>query len=264
MEERDHRLAELAALGFEEAADAYERGRPAYPSSAIDFLVEQLGIDGGSVLVDLAAGTGKLARSFLGTGATIVAVEPLEGMRRKLVEMVPQAEVRQGTAEAIPLPDASVDVVVCGQAFHWFASHATLREIHRVLRGPTSGGLGLMWNVRDRSVDWVARLYEIIDEPAGARSPAHRYGSGLWRRSFEETELFTALQERSFPHRQVARPQTIQAQVASLSFIGAMPEAQRQEVLDRVGELLATHPATGGQEQIVLLYETRVYWCRSR
>jgi SAM-dependent methyltransferase len=254
-----NRIDQVAARGFGRAADDYELGRPGYPPQAIDWLTEVLGIAEDCMLVDLGAGTGKLTRALVPSGARVVALEPVPAMRRKLSEMVPEVRVVAGRAEAIPLPDESADAVVAGQAFHWFEAPAARRQIHRVLR--PQGGLGLIWNVRDRSVDWLASFYGIVD-PFDSRDPAHSYRSGHWRQAFDGDQLFTPLEERSFRHEQSVDAETFLAQVASMSFVAAAPEPQRRELLGRVAGLLRSHPSTAGRPEILVPYETRVYWCR--
>lgn len=255
------RIDQVAARGFGRAADEYERGRPGYPQRAIDWLARTLGIAQESTVVDLGAGTGKLTRALIPTRARVVALEPVAAMRRKLAEMVPEARVVAGRAEVIPLRDESVDAPVAGQAFHWFDAPAARREIHRVLR--PHGGLGLIWNIRDRSVDWLASLYEILD-PFDCRDRAHIYRSGHWRQAFDGDQLFTPLAERSFRYEQVVDAETFLIQVASMSFVAAAPESERRRLLRRVEGLLRSHPSTAGGPQIVVSYGTRVYWCRRR
>src|SRR5256885_15113017 len=123
-----------AAEGFGRAAAAYERGRPGYPQAALDWMVERLGITPDSTVVDLGAGTGKFSRMMRATGARVIAVEPVAAMRVELARAVPGIEVLDGTAEAIPWPDASADAVTAAQAFHWVGGPAALSEIHRVFR----------------------------------------------------------------------------------------------------------------------------------
>ncbi len=123
-----------AAEGVGRAADAYERGRPAYPVPAVAWLAEALGVAPGTVVVDLGAGTGKLTRMLAAYGATLVAVEPVAAMRAKLAASMPGMRALEGTAESMPLPDGSADAVTVGQAFHWFDGERALAEIHRVLR----------------------------------------------------------------------------------------------------------------------------------
>jgi SAM-dependent methyltransferase len=143
-----------AAPSFARSAAHYERARPGYAPAAVAFLVERLGLEPGRVVVDLAAGTGKLARQLVPSGARVVAVEPLAEMR----SFIPaEIEVLDGTAETIPLPDNFADAVTVAQAFHWFDAEAALREIERVLR--PGGLLALVSNRRDPSAfdDVLAR-----------------------------------------------------------------------------------------------------------
>ena len=243
------------ALGFDSTAAAYERGRPDYPPAAVEALVEALAIGPASTVVDLGAGTGKLTRLLVPTGARVVAVEPLAGMRAELATAVRGVEVLDGTAEAMPLGDGRADAVVAAQAFHWFADHQSLSEIHRVLR--PGGGLGLVWNVRDQSVPWVARLTEILDRFAGDGVPRHRRDD--WRGVLEHSPLFGPIEERHHPHLQVVDPRSIRDRVGSISFVAVLPERERHAVFDEVTALVAAQPSP-----VTIPYDTSVYWCRAR
>jgi SAM-dependent methyltransferase len=205
-------------------------------------------------VLDLAAGTGKLTRQLVPTGANLVAVEPVEGMRRKLAETVPGVRALDGTAEQIPLGAGSLDAVFCAQAFHWFDGERALAEIHRVLR--PGGGLALIWNVRDEAVEWERRLSELLKRH---QSTAPRKRWGRWREAFEQTTLFTPLAERRFEHRQEGDVATMLARVASISFVSALPEAERASFLEEVRRLV--EPREG---PLAMHYRTEVYWCRRR
>jgi SAM-dependent methyltransferase len=245
-----------AAQAFDGAADAYDRGRPGFPPDVVEKLVEVLGIGPGVRVLDLAAGTGKLTRLLAPTGAELVAVEPLDGMRARLEARIPGIRALEGTAEAIPLSDASVDAVTAAQAFHWFDGKAALGEIHRVL---TPGGrLGLLWNARDEQEDWVARLGEIMERHRGT---APRYQAGAWRAAFDETTLFTPLAAAHFSHVHEVDAQSVVDRVLSVSFIAALTEREREGVGKQVLRLLAEHPATRGRETFPVLYRTDVFWC---
>lgn len=143
--------------GFRRGAEAYERGRPGYPPAAVSFLVERLRLEPGRTVVDLGAGTGKLARLLVPSGAHVVAVEPVRAMRELIA--VGAIDVVAGTAEEVPLPAASVDAVTVAQAFHWFRIETALAEIHRVLR--PGGALAVVRNRRDPD-DPVQREFEQI------------------------------------------------------------------------------------------------------
>ena len=249
-------IHESAARGFALAPEAYERGRPTYPAEAIERLVRELRVEPGRRVLDLAAGTGKLTRRLAETGATVVAVEPVEAMRARLVRALPEVEALAGTAEAVPLRGRSVDAVTVGQAFHWFDGDAALAEIHRVLR--PKGRLGLIWNVKDESVDWVRRLAEIIEPHRG---DAPKVASGAWKDAFERTRLFTSLERARFAFVHETDLATVIARVTSISFIAALPDEEVERIVAQVRELVATHPETRGGNVFPLRYRTGVYWC---
>ncbi len=252
-------IHESAAKGFAAGADAYERGRPGYSPEAIAHIVRELRVGAESRVLDLAAGTGKLTRELLPTGAQLVAVEPVPEMRAKLAAAVPAAEILKGTAEDIPLPNHSVDAVVVGQAFHWFDGIRAASEIRRVLR-PT-GGLALIWQARDASMQWVARLNEIIDR---ADDGHPRFRTDAWRQVFDRTALFDPLSVGEFGYAQRAGVQTFVDRVASISYIAALDEGRRQAVLDEVRDLFATDPATAGLAVIDLPHRVHVFVTRPR
>lgn len=243
-----------AARGFQAAAEVYERSRPDYPMEAIDRMVQDLEIAPGTVVLDLGAGTGKLGRMLLPTGARLVGLEPVDAMRRVLAEAVPEVTVVGGVAETLPFADGTFDAVVAGQAFHWFQGEAALAEIHRVLR--PSGRLGLIWNIRDQDVPWVARLTEIID-PYEAGAPRER--TQRWRAAFAATDLFGTLQQRRFGHHQRFDPDGLADRVASMSFIASLPNDELEDVLGRVRRL-ATENADD-QGSVSMPYFTDLYWC---
>lgn len=248
-----------AAVGFDAGAEAYERGRPAYSPEAVDRLIRELAINPGTRVLDLAAGTGKLTRMLAPTGAAVVAVEPVAGMRAQLARVLPDVEILEGTAEAIPLPDGSVDTVTVGQAFHWFDGDRAIREIHRVLR--PRGGLGLIWQARDPVRPWIERLNEIIDR---ADDGHPRFRTGEWRTAFERSTLFEPLSEAEFETVQRGDAELFVDRVASISYVAALPDDRRTAVLDEVRALLASDPDTAGPKVIELPYRAHVYWTRAR
>ena len=230
-------------------AEVYERARPGFPAEAVAHVVEHLGIGRGTDVLDLAAGTGKLARLLTATGARVIAVEPLAAMRAKLADLAPDVEALEGTAEAIPLEHGSVDAVTVAQAFHWFRGDEALAEIHRVLR--PGGGLALLWNRRDMSDPLQAAFERAIERHRGD-APAHR--SYRWRDAFEATERFGPLVEATFPNVHRIDRSAIVGRAASISFGAALSEEERRTVLAEVGALAPSPPAT-----IEFPYVTEVY-----
>jgi ubiquinone/menaquinone biosynthesis C-methylase UbiE len=240
-----------ARRGFGQGADAYERGRPGYPAKSIRWLERRLELGLGRTVVDVGAGTGKLTRELVVSGAAVLAVEPVPAMRSVLEQAVPQARALDGTAEALPLGNASVDAVVVAQAFHWFDGPAALVEFHRVLR--PDGRVALIWNRRLREQPLHRAISEII-EPYRGDTPTHYRGE--WRQSIVSTELFTQVDELEVPLEQDLDVDQLVDRVGSTSFIAALPDDQRARVLDRVRDLAA---GTGGSVRLGYVTQAYVY-----
>lgn len=247
-----------AAQGFERGAEDYERGRPGYPAAAVDLFAAEFGLGPGKTVVDLAAGTGKLTRGVLTTGAHVIAVEPVAGMRAQLARAVPGAELHDGRAEAIPLPDASADALFVAQAFHWFDIPAAAHEIHRVLQ--PGGGLGVIWNVWDERVAWVRRMRGLLDAHRGDTPQRTRSD---WRAQLAATGLFTPLTERTVPNPVHAGIDVVLARIASISFIASLPDSERAALLDEVRASVAAAPEAWEGEEVVTPYVTEVTWARA-
>ena len=192
-----------AATGFAKGAATYVKGRPDYPPEVEDWLRGDLALRKGKTVLDLGAGTGKFIPSLRATDAAIFAVEPVPAMLAQLVECNPGITAKEGSAEHIPLADNSIDAVVCAQSFHWFARREALAEIHRVLK--PGGVLGLIWNVRDESVGWVAALTEIM-RPYEGNTPRHH--TQKWRQLFP-AEGFGPLHEWRFPNAHTGSPEQV-------------------------------------------------------
>ncbi len=162
----------VRALSFGSEADVYESVRPLYPARAVGWVLEPVSGRHPLRIADVGAGTGKLTRVLREVSDDVVAVDPDIGMLGKLVASVPGVEVRQGKGESLPLSDASRDAVVFGQSWHWTDPALASREVARVLR--TGGVLGLLWNVRDTAVPWVARYTDIMRGSDSERMIARR------------------------------------------------------------------------------------------
>jgi SAM-dependent methyltransferase len=229
---------ETARRGFASAADVYEESRPSYPQEAVDWLAKQLDLRPSTTVVEVAAGTGKLTRLLIPTGAAVIAVEPVEEMRDALARTTPDADARGGTAERTGLPDSSADGVTVAQAFHWFDGPAALAEIHRVLR--PAGRLALVWNIRDLD-DPVQHAIDQLFAPYRGDTPSHR--SGAWRTALDTSVLFTSTAKREFPNVQTLDADTLVRRVASTSFIAELPGYERRKVLDRARAIAADLPA---------------------
>lgn len=246
-----HRTAQS---GFDTDAARYARGRPDYPAEVADWLRDSLDLEPGKTVIDLGAGTGKFTRRLLATGARVIAVEPVAAMRQRLSADLPEVEVLDGSATAIPLPDTSVDAIVCAQAFHWFATAEALAEMHRVLK--PGGMLGLIWNTRDDSVPWV-RAALSVTEPYEGDAP--RFHTGAWRNAFPASG-FSPLHEQRFVNEHRGPPETVIVdRLLSVSFIASLPDADREKVAAQLRSLIATHPALAGKAEIAVPYKTLAF-----
>lgn len=234
-----HPRIHRAAHSFETAAGDYDRARPDYPDEARQWLTERLGLRPGRTVLDLAAGTGKLTRQLSATGARVVAVEPVEGMRARLASAVPNVQRHDGTAEAIPLSDAAVDAVTVAQAFHWFDGDRALAEIHRVTR--RSGRLAVVYNRHRRPLeDPLQAALEALLAPHRGDTPGQ--ASGRWREAFTRTSLWTPVEETEIPHTQALDREGVVARVASTSFVAALPGERRAALLQDVRAVVTDRP----------------------
>jgi SAM-dependent methyltransferase len=230
----DQRWRERAG-SFGAAADVYDRSRPSYPVEAVRWALPP----GAQRVLDLGAGTGKLTEVLLGLGLDVVAVEPAEQMRARIPR---RAQVLAGSAERIPLPDAEVDAVLVGQAFHWFDLDLALPEVARVLR--PGGTLGVLWNERDESVEWVRSVWDLWGgEPERVVGEVRLTG----------TAELSAPEREEFRHAQALTADLLVDLVASRSALITMPADERVEVLQRVRELAPD------QEPFELGYVTEVW-----
>lgn len=246
-----------AQQGFSTQADTYAQGRPDYPPELKDWLRDTLLPGTGAPVIDLGAGTGKFTRLLDAIGAQVIAVEPVAKMGEQLLARLPHIKLLSGTAQAIPVDSGTAQALVCAQAFHWFATEPALAEIHRVLQA--GGRLGLVWNVRDESEDWVARLTDIVT-PYEGDTP--RFHTGQWRQPFDG-RYFSAPQLSQFHYRHVGSPQTVIIdRFMSVSFIASLPAAQKAEVTAQLHELIDTHPALRGKATIEMPYFTQAYACQ--
>jgi SAM-dependent methyltransferase len=244
----DQSWRQTQARSFGPAADLYDRIRPRYPLEAIRWILGDRPVR----VVDLGAGTGILSRQLAGAGYEVIPVEPDPGMRAKLDSAGGVPRALDGSAEEIPLPEASVDAVVAGQAYHWFDPAKAHPEIGRVLK--PGGVFGPLWNERDEEVAWVGALARIIDK--ARRDAAH--GEPVAPLG----PLFTAVERADFRHSVTHTPETLAALVRSRSFYLTADAATRAAEDDAVRELCATHPDLGGRDEFELPYVTQAYRAR--
>jgi SAM-dependent methyltransferase len=235
------------ALSFASVAEAYDRARPSYPAEAIEWLVGHPRCK----VVELGAGTGKLTELLVAAGHDVIATDPLPEMLSHLRTRVPRARVAVASAERIPVPSRSADVVVCAQSFHWFDHPTALPEIARVLR--PGGSLALVWNARDEAIPWVRKLGTLLN--------GLRVGSADNRLDLaapaEESEDFGWVERHEFRFWQTLRRDDLFDLIRSRSYVALLEPDERQDLLDRVGALYDDYGR--GPDGMQLPYLTRCY-----
>ena len=243
--EQDERL--LHGTSFGAAATAYAEHRPDYAQAAVRWALEPAP---GPRVLDLGAGTGKLTATLVALGAEVIAVEPDPAMLAELRRALPAVRALPGSAEAVPLPDASLDAVVAGNAMHWFDMDVAGPEIARVL--VPGGVLAGLWNVFDDRIDWVAGLERV----SGSAAIGPRDKLSNWRAETAEAHLpsiglvaqFGSAEQAEFPHGQRRTADSLAATLATKAGMLVMPEQEREATLGRIRAFLARRPETARGE----------------
>jgi len=219
------------ALSFGRVAELYDRVRPDYSHASLDRAQEVLELDADAVVIDLAAGTGRLTHELAKRFARVIAVEPDDAMRALIADGV----VVAGTAESIPLPDASADAVFVGEAFHWFHAPAAVAEIARVLR--PRGGLALIgnqwWHTDPPLPDRALELLEVPFVRSGRADNVE-----TWPDAFRGSP-FEPLRDETFPSEVVVDANRLLDMYATTSSLAVLPAGERATLLRLVRPLLS-------------------------
>ena len=222
----------------------YEELRPSYAPEAVAWVAERGSFREGSFVVDLAAGTGQLSRRFTPLGVALIAIEPAANMRAVGKERLPTLRVEDGTAEAMPCADGSVDAVVVGNAFHHFDRRAAFAEIQRVLR--PGGTVALFWawplEEEEASIPGVRAIDEVVEATRTSNEIATAYRS--WAKVPDAAEGFGPFERREFPVTHVIASARLADLYATSSDIASLPEPVRRDLLDRVRRLSGELPET--------------------
>ena len=230
------------ARSFGSVADAYDRGRPPYPREAAAWLTGEQPV----TVLELGAGTGKLTAELVALGHDVLATDPDRAMLAILARDLPDVRTSVAGAEDIPLPDRSVDVVVCAQSFHWFDLDLALPEIARVLR--PGGRLAVVWNQRDERIPWVRRLGALIGTQDQLREPAE---------PLVQSALFGFVEDATFKFWQTVDRASIQDLVLSRSNVAVLDAEGRAA---KLAEVLAFYDDYGrGMDGMQLPYEATCF-----
>jgi SAM-dependent methyltransferase len=248
------RVHPAAAVGFDRAAAAYERGRASYPAAAVEAVLASTGAAPGRTLLELGAGTGKLTRAASALGVRVVAVEPDPRMLAVLNGL--GLEGVEGSAEAIPFEDGVADGVVAGSSLHWFELDQALPEIHRVLR--SGGRFGFGWNHRDDRQPTIARLGKAI-YAAQARTRGPRWRSRDWAAELTASNLFRDVEHALFEHVHELPREALDDHLMSYSGVAALTDDERRRVFGEVAEILDSDPSVGDSATLRLPFVVAAY-----
>jgi SAM-dependent methyltransferase len=244
---------------FSRRVNNYVRFRPGYPAALVDLLARHAGLTAASTIADIGSGTGLLSRPFLDADYAVIGVEPNREMREAgdaLLASYPRFRGIQGTAEATTLSDHSVDLVIAGQAFHWFDVEKTRREWTRILR--TGGVAALIWNERCmegafmRDVEAVIDIYAAeMDRDGAIRESGRSRIPGFFAPStFELNE---------FPNKQQFGLEGLLGRVASCSFLPDEQDPRFEKMSSDLARVFERHQVAG---TVRFEYRTKVYWGR--
>lgn len=237
---------------FGRRAAEYASGRPDYPEALLKDLPPA------RVIVELGAGTGKLTRRIARTGARVVAIEPQAAMAAH-IEPAANVDVIIGTAECIPLPDASADLVCSATAFHWFDYDRATAEILRIAR--PGAPLALIWNKRDARAPWVDDINRLLESYRPPGTP-HRDAGGIAR--ILNDPRFQLLRQRECPFEHRMPPAGIIDRVLSTSYIAALAPAEQEDVVQKARAIISAHSELAGAAEIGFPYVSKLYLLRCR
>ena len=241
---------------FSNRVENYVKYRPHYPQAASDLFRVELGIGDDSVVADIGAGTGISSELFLKNGNTVYAIEPNEFMRAASLEYLaayPKFHSIDATAENVPLPDSSADLVVAGQAFHWFATEAAVAEFRRLLR--PGGYIALMWNERQLDTTPFLRGYEELIKEYSKDYVVVRHDQFDWD-SIEQL-LGVGVKLRTYANEQVMDLDGIKGRMLSSSYIPTESDERFPAMIKDIDSLFAKYSEN---DRITVFYDTKVYY----
>ena len=243
---------------FSDRAEGYAKYRPGYPEDMVRFLLTL--VPPPATVADIGSGTGILTRQLMNNNYDLYAVEPNEAMRREAERTLsgyPSFRSVRGRAEVTTLPDQSVDLITCAQAFHWFDRVKTKLEFSRILK--INGVTVLLWNERQEEAS-VNRAYDkLLNEMVPEyQNVSHR------RVAAEDVQTFFApgeVQLRTFSNHQSLDREAFLGRLISSSYVPNVGQPGHREIIEAAEEIFDTHHVGG---EIRLEYETKVYIGRFR
>lgn len=243
---------------YDSVAHIYEQGRPDYPQDIVRAFLSYMQYRPGLVICDLGAGTGKLTKTLctIDPVMNIIAVEPSANMCAVFAKEIPGIPILQASAQKIPLANDSVDIVMVGTAFHWFATKQVLDEIERVLK--PGGKLGLIWNIFDTEVDWVREIYNLRNTYRTDQEQTCNHDTRVWMKVFDYADAFSSLEKMTCRYGFVGTEHDVINRVLSSKIISNINSDQRDALLAAIGTVLHKH--YDFQKLFNIPYRIEMYW----
>lgn len=249
------KLHPAAQDGFSQSAELYQKSRPSYPQALTSWLSHDLQLDQNSHVIDLGAGTGKFIPYLQHVTQNIHAIEPISEMLDQLRLLYPKVACIQSDSKHLPLAAQSIDAVLCAQSFHWFSDQDSIREIHQVLK--PCGHLGLIWNQRDTSFEWIKAIANFLI-PLEGDTP--RFHHGTWQTNLEDSDLFHLKSKQSFKFEHTGTVEQVVVQrILSTSFIAASSAEHKEYVRQEVLKIVQHHLNKTIYDTVSFPYLTHAY-----
>lgn len=240
---------------FNNRGKNYSKYRPSYPSSIIEFLNEEIGLNKECVIADIGSGTGICTKMFLDNGNSVYGIEPNKEMRQEaewFLKTYKNFCSIDGSSEDTKLKSESVDVITVAQAFHWFRPEPTKQEFLRILKQNSS--IVLMWNIRkSKSYGFMREYIDIIRkyrEESNIKSDEN-----IIPKFFDNKKVC----EKVFSNPQEYDFERLKGELISYSYIPNEGDSRYNMMLSKLEDLFEKYNDDG---KVILEYETRVYYCR--
>ena len=240
---------------FSNRVENYVKYRPHYPQAVVEHLSNTIGLTPDTLIADIGCGTGISSKLFLENGNVVIGVEPNDAMRRAAEEYLagfPRFKAVKGTAEATTLESASVDVIIAGQAFHWFDLAKTKPEFKRILKA--RGHAILMWNERQLDttpflVDYERFIVKYSTDYAVVRHDS--FDAKVIDGFFDG-----AVSKAVFDNVQDLDLDGLKGRMLSASYMPNEEDAVYPAMIEELRSLFAKHSEN---DRIKILYDTNVY-----
>jgi SAM-dependent methyltransferase len=241
---------------FTNRAENYAKFRPHYPESIISFFKEELGLNPFSIIADIGSGTGFSSELFLQNGNTVYGIEPNKEMREtgeKLLSTFPKFNSVDASAEQTTLPDYHIDIIIAGQAFHWFDVEKAKKESARILK--PDGWVALFWN--ERQLDSTPFLidFENLLKEFGTDYPV--ISEHNMRHKIDVLFSENGYSTKEFPNKQILDYEGLEGRLLSDSYIPTSESPVFTPMLVRLKEIFERHQIDG---KVEILYDTDIYY----